>query len=206
MANILIACEKSRRVAAVFEKLGHNAISCDILPAEQLGKHIQDDVLNHLDDGWDIMIAFPPCTHFSKAGGWCWKYKDSEIKESLKFIEALWEAPIDRICIENPTGWLNTHWKPPSQIIHPYYFGDPWLKETCLWLKNLPTLTYVLKDDMFYQATAVEPKGNWVKPGNKRPWRRFDNVAEGGQGNTTDRSRTFPMVAQAMGMQWGEIV
>ena len=203
--KVLVTCEFSGIVREAFGKRGHDAWSCDLLSTEIKGRHIQDDVLKHLDDGWDLMIAFPPCTHLSKAGGWCWKYKQQEQLEAFKFVLQLWESPIQRIAIENPVGWLNTNWQPPTQILHPYYFGDPYLKQTCLWLKNLPTLTYVLRDDMFYKATAVEPIANWVKPGNVRT-RRFNTVLEGGNRNSKDRSRTFPKIAEAMATQWGNEV
>lgn len=202
--KLLNGCAKSKYIADAFESLGWDAWTCDILPPEGGGKHIQDDVLNHLNDGWDMAIFHPPCTHLSKAGGWCWKYKKQEQLEAFKFVLRLWEASIPRIAIENPIGWLNTNWQPPTQIIHPYYFGDPYLKETCLWLNNLPTLTYVLKDDMFYKATAVEPVANWVKPGNIRN-RRFNRVPEGGKGNPKARSRTFRGIADAMAEQWGNL-
>ena len=148
------------------------------------------------------MIAHPPCTHLSKAGGWAWKFKNREQKEALDFVTQLMNASIERIAIENPIGKINTAIRKPDQIIHPYYFGDGWLKETCLWLKHLPRLEYRLRDDMFGLATAIEPQGNWVKPGNKRN-RRFNSVPEGGNRNPKDRSRTFPGIANAMAEQWG---
>ena len=200
--RLLNGCAKSGFIVEAFEALGWDAWTCDILPAEHNGKHIQDDVLRRLDDGWDMAIFHPPCTHLSKAGGWCWKYKEQEQLEAFKFVLSLWESPISKIAIENPIGWLNTNWQPPTQIIHPYYFGDPYLKETCLWLKGLPRLIYVLKDDMFYKATAIEPIANWVKPGNIRN-RRFNRITEGGGGNSEGRSRTFPRIAKAMAEQWG---
>jgi len=213
--KVLVACEFSGIVREAFRRRGHDAWSCDLLPTEIPGNHIVGDVLEVISNslsslgkaywGWDLLIAFPPCTHLSKVGGWCWKYKKQEQLEAFRFVLALWEAPIQRISLENPIGWLNTNWQPPTQIIHPYYFGDPYLKETCLWLKNLPTLTYVLKDDMFYKATAVEPIANWVKPGNIRN-RRFNRVPEGGKGNPADRSRSFPKIAEAMAEQWGNLV
>lgn len=201
--RVLVACEFSGIVREAFAKRGHDAWSCDLLPTEGNPEwHIQANVLDVLHNGFDILIAFPPCTDLSKVGAWCWKYKRDKQLEAFKFVLQLWEAPISKIAIENPIGWLNTNWQPPSQIIHPYYFGDPYLKETCLWLKNLPKLTYVLKDDMFYKATAVEPIANWVKPGNIRN-RRFNRVREGGKCNPHDRSRTFPKIAEAMAEQWG---
>ena len=195
-------CSKSVSLAQEFESMGWDAWTCDILPSEGWPKHIQDDILKHLNDGWDLAIFHPDCTDLSKAGGWCWKRKTAEQKEAFEFVISLWEAPINMLAIENPVGWLNTNWRKPNQIIHPYYFGDPYLKETCLWLKNLPRLTYVLCDDMFFKATAVEPVANWVKPGNIRK-RRFNRVPEGGNRNPIDRSRNFPGISKAMAEQWG---
>jgi hypothetical protein len=205
--RVLVACEESQAVTIAFRKGGHEAYSCDLLPCSggHPEWHIQDDVLNHLADGWDTLIAHPPCTHLSKAGGWCWKYKEREINNAFQFILKLWNAPIERIAIENPAGWLNTHWQKPNQIINPYQFGDPWMKETCLWLKNLSALSWTPTLFCAVKETAkVKPAGNWVKPGNKRPWRRFDNVPEGGKGNAKDRSKTFPGIARAMAEQWGD--
>lgn len=201
--RVLVACEFSQVVCKAFRERGHEAYSCDILPTEgNPAWHIQDDVLKHLDDGWDLMIAHPPCTRLAKAGGWCWKYKEAEINEAFQFVLKLWNARIKKIGLENPIGWLNTHWQKPTQIIHPYYFGDPYLKETSLWLKNLPPLIYFVKDNLCYTKTSVEPKANWVKPGNKRD-RRFNQVPEGGNRNSHDRSRFFPSIANAMAEQWG---
>ena len=203
--KVLVACEFSEVVKEQFLLRGHDAHSCDFLPGEKgLPNHHQCDVREILNDGWDLMIAHPPCTHLSKAGGWCWKYKIKEQEQAFEFVKTLWEAPIERICIENPVGWLNTNWQKPDQIIHPYYFSDPYLKETCLWLKGLQKLTYVLRDDMFYKSTATEPKANWVKPGNIRN-RRFNRVPEGGKGNSHDRSRFFTGIAVAMAEQWGSL-
>ncbi len=204
--KVLVACEFSGIVRDTFKARGHDAWSCDLKPSEISDNkfHYQCDVREILDKQWDMMIAHPDCTHLSKAGGWCWKYKTEQQLQAFQFVLFLWQAPIPHIAIENPVGWLNTHWQPPTQIIHPYFFGDPYLKETCLWLKNLPTLTYALKDDMFYKATAVEPTANWVKPGNIRN-RRFNRVPEGGKCNPIDRSRTFYGIAQAMAEQWGNV-
>lgn len=200
--KVLIACEHTGKTRDAFTALGHDAMSCDLKPSETKGKHYQGSVLDILNGGFHLMIAHPPCTHLSKAGGWCWKFKQAEQQEAFEFVKQLWNAPIEMIAIENPIGWLNTNWMKPTQIIHPYYFGDEWMKETCLWLKNLPKLKYCLSDNLFEKATAVEPKGNWVKPGNNRPHRRFNDVKEGGKGNATDRSRSFESISKAMAEQW----
>lgn len=142
-----------------------------------------------------MMVAFPPCTHLSKAGAAHWKKDHKKILqlEALDFFSALMNAPIEKICIENPVGKINTAISKPSQMIQPYEFGHPWTKQTCLWLKGLPYLK---------PTNIVAPKGNWVKPGNKRPHRRFDNVPEGGNNNWKDRSLTFQGIADAMADQW----
>lgn len=196
--KVLVACEESQVVCKAFRERGHEAYSCD-LQACSGGHpewHIQDDCLYHLSEGWDLMIAFPPCDHLSKAGGAHWKKPEKKVAqwEALKFVHILMDAPIERIAIENPVGAINTRIRKPDQRIEPYHFGHQWTKETCLWLKNLPPL----------RATEiVEPAGNWVKPGNRRPHRKFYERPEGGNGNKKDRSKTFPGIAKAMASQWG---
>jgi len=191
--RVLVACEFSGVVRDAFRKRGHDAVSCDLLPSERSGPHIQDDVLNHLE-GWDLIIAHPPCTHLSKAGAAHWKRKPAHLQvEAIAFVLKLMRAPAQRIAVENPVGKLNTAVRKPDQIIHPYQFGEPWMKETCLWLKGLPLLL----------ATAmIEPKGNWVRPGNIRN-RRFNRQPEGAKCDVKERSRTFQGIADAMAEQWG---
>lgn len=201
--KILIACEYSGTVRDAFAAKGHYAMSCDLLPTETNGHHYQGDIFDVLYEDWDLMIAHPPCTHLSKAGGWCWKFKQQEQQESVEFVKKLWDTKIKKICIENPIGFLNTNWKSPSQIIHPYYFGDPWMKETCIWLKGLPKLLWSSESTLFYEKTNVEPIGNWVKPGNNRPHRKFNSIKEGGKGLAKERARFFPRIAEAMANQWG---
>ena len=191
--KVLVACEFSGIVREAFIRRGHDAWSCDLLPTEQEGNHIQGDVLDHLNDGWDLMIAHPPCTYLTKMAGRWWKRNKEEQEDALVFVLLLMSAEIERIAIENPVGKINSAIRKPDQIIHPYYFGDPWLKETCLWLKNLPPL---------FATRIVEPVGNWVRPGNIRN-RRFNRVLEGGRGNSYDRSRFFKGIAQTMAEQWG---
>lgn len=208
--KVLVACECSGIVKTAFRERGHDAWSCDLKPSEITndGHHIEGDIRDVMRTGyplhWDLLIAHPPCTDLSKAGGAWWKFKGHAQKQALDFVQWLMDLPIEHIAIENPVGKINTAIRSPDQIIHPYYFGDPFLKETCLWLKNLPKLQYVLKDDMFYKATAIEPIANWVKPGNKRK-RRFNNVHEGAAGNVVARSRTFQGIANAMASQWGSL-
>ena len=204
--KILIACEFSGTVREAFRAKGHDAWSCDLLPTEIPSLyHIQDDVLEHLDDGWDMMIAHPPCTYLSNAGiGWFNEEKYGEKARERKqlrlkaaeFVEALWDAPIERICIENPVGWLNLHFRKPSQTIQPYYFGDTESKRTCLWLKNLPLLKST-------HITIPEIKGYFMS-GKKegKPIYFVDSIH--GRNRAIERSRTFPGIAEAMAEQWSK--
>ena len=196
--RVLVACEFSGIVRDAFAAVGCDAWSCDLLPSERPGNHIQGDVLAILGDGWDLMIAFPPCDHLSKAGGAHWKKPEKRElqKLALKFVHDLMDAPIEQIAIENPVGKISTTIRKPDQRIHPYQFGDPWTKETCLWLKNLPVLR---------PTKIVNPEGNWVKPGNNRPQRRFNSIREGALGKKRNRTLTFRGIARAMAEQWGSL-
>lgn len=143
--KVFIACEVSGIVREEFAKMGHDAWSCDILPSEIPGKHIQDDALNHLNDGWDMMIAFPPCTFLCVTGNKWMKpeYKDrfpnrvEEREKAKEFFMKLINAPIEKIAVENPIGIMSTCYRKPDQIITPCQFGYKMPKKTCLWLKNL---------------------------------------------------------------------
>jgi len=205
--RILIACEFSGIVREAFKRQGWDAWSCDLLPTEILGQHIQDDVLKHLNDGWDMMIAHPPCTYLSNAGiGWFNEEKYGEKArerkrkrhEAFDFVIALANAPISRIVIENPVGWLNSHWRKPNQLIQPWQFGDFESKRTCLWLKNLPNLKYtkIVKPIIYAYYKKGKKKGmpiygnSYLKPSDDR-WK--------------NRSRTFQGIADAMAEQWGDI-
>lgn len=193
--KILIACEFSGIVREAFIKEGHDAWSCDLLPTEIKGNHIQGDVLNILDDGfWDMMIAHPPCTYLSYAATHVWdKPGRAELREkAMAFFMALWNAPIPMICIENPVGYPNTVFRKPDQIIHPYYFGDPFKKRTCLWLKNLPLLTYQKGD---------EPTPLYYRKSGKAIGKKI-HFTEGVHG-WMERSKSFKGVADAMTNQWG---
>ena len=140
--KVLIACEESGIVTEAFRKRGHNAWSCDLLPTSGNHPewHIQDDVLKHLNDGWDMMIAFPPCTHLAVSGARWFKYKQKEQAEALEFVRLLLDAPIEKIALENPISIISSHIRKPDQIIQPWMFGHGETKATCLWLKNLPKL------------------------------------------------------------------
>lgn len=184
--KVLVACEYSGIVRDAFKALGHDAWSCDILPTEQPGQHIMDDVRNVLDAGWDLMIAHPPCTYSSYAGNRWLRQPGRREKmfESFKLFDVLWNAPIERIAIENPRGYVMKYWRKPDDLIQPYYFGDPMTKATCLWLKNLPPLMATL--------IIANPIVNWTK--NKK-----------GSHNGKARAKTFSGIAYAMAAQWGAL-
>ena len=200
--KVLIACEYSGAVRDEFIKLGHDAMSCDLLPTDKPGPHYQGDVFDIINDGWDIMIAFPPCTHLALSGA-AWfeeKKKDGRQNEALEFVKKLMLAPIDKIAIENPMGIISSRLKKYDQIIQPYYFGDPYQKSTCLWLKNLPPL----------KSTNIVDKGGfkeWVdkKTGRKKKqplW--FFEALNKGSDRWKIRSQTFPGIAKAMADQWSK--
>ena len=188
MKRVLVACEYSGRVRDAFIKLGHDAWSCDLLPTEVPGPHIQDDVLKHLNEGWDLMIAHPPCTHLAVSGARWWPSKKKEQMEAIAFVIALSEAPIPQIAIENPIGILSTVWKKPCQIVHPYWFGDPYTKSTCWWLQGLPKL----------EATNMVDPGEIVVHGGRRIPKWYSN-------RELKRDLTFPGMAAAMAEQWGPV-
>jgi len=188
--RVLIACEFSGVVREAFRTKGHDAWSCDLLPTEISGQHIQDDVLRHLGDGWDMMIAHPPCTYLSRAAAHLWKTREAEAISAAAFVLQLYNAPISKVAIENPVGRLNKLWRYPDQVIQPSYFGEHYKKATCLWLKNLPPLmaTYIDPDPMCYVNSS-----NAIR----------QRVANGPAHNQKDRSRTFKGIGQAMAEQWG---
>lgn len=181
--RVLIACEESQEVCKAFRERGHEAYSCDVQPASggHPEWHIQDDVLKHLDDGWDLIIAHPPCTHLAVSGARWFKEKRKEQAEALAFFLMLLNAPAPKKCVENPisvASWI----RKPSQIIQPWQFGHGETKATCLWLEGLPKL----------QPTDVvegrEPRVHRLPPGPDR---------------AKLRSKTFPGIARAMAEQWG---
>ena len=196
--RVLIACEFSQVVTRAFRDKGHEAYSCDILPTEGNPEwHIQGDVLKHLDDGWDLMIAHPPCTYLSLMGA-RWYSSDptrlGKTREARTFFMKFINANIYRICVENPLPIKLAKLPHYSQIIHPRYFGDFGDKRTCLWLKNLPPL----------MSTYIYPIGERyvTKDGRKIGSKWFmDNF-----GNAHERSRSFPQIAQAMATQWSEML
>lgn len=200
--KILVACEYSGVVRNAFTERGHDAWSCDLLPTESEGQHIQGNVIDILNDGWDLMVCHPPCTYFSRAGiQFLHKQEGRKEKllESFEFVKQLWAAPIEKIALENPVGWLNTNWKRPTQILHPWYFGDGEMKETCLWLKNLGKLNGKLEVALNPSQFHPKPEKSRVGSDGKMKSKYFMSRMT----NAKDRAKTFPGVAKAMADHWG---
>lgn len=216
--NILVACEESQRVTIEFRNLGHNAFSCDIINSSggHPEWHINQDVIPLLngncsfitEDGkshfisnkWDMIISFPPCTYLTFAGNQMLSehlrtFHQISIRKNQRLLAAQFfleftKADCERIAIENPVGYMNSYYRKPDQIIHPYFFGDNALKRTCLWLKGLPIL----------QPTKIlpKPKPIYISPGGKQ--RYFVETVS----NSKIRSKTFPGIANAMATQWSD--
>ena len=180
--RILIACEFSGIVREAFRAKGHDAWSCDLLPTEIPGQHIQGNVMDIINSGFDMMIAHPPCTHLAVSGARWFKYKQDERWEAIKFFMALTQAPINKIAIEQPISIMSTVYRKPDQYIEPWMFGHGETKKTCLWLKNLPPL---MATDI---RAGREARIHKMPPSPDR---------------AKERSRTFPGVAIAMAEQWG---
>ncbi len=203
--KVVIICEQSGTIRDAFSKLGHESWSCDVESSESPENelfHIQDDALNVINDGWDLAICHPPCTYLSYVGNRHWnKPGRAALREkALEFFMTMINAPIDKICVENPVGYPNTVYRKPDQIIHPYYFGNPYQKRTCLWLKNLPLLKYedtiIKKPAPLYICEGEKSKGkaiNWVEG------------IKGTKNRSKARSKTFQGIADAMAEQWGSL-
>ena len=212
--RVLVACEYSGIVRDEFLKLGHDAVSCDLLDSESdFGEHYKGNVLDIINDGWDMMIAFPPCTYLTvSVAMWYYHPDDKNLpyekrrphpkhpdrrelqKQALSFVSNLLNANIDRIALENPIGAISSNIRKPDQIIHPYQFGHDTAKSTCLWLKNLPILRY---------TKIVEPKSFKMGDGknyNKLHYETFNLPVEE---RWKVRSATFLGIAKAMADQWG---
>jgi hypothetical protein len=180
--RVLIACEYSGVVRDAFIRAGHEAMSCDLLPTDAPGPHYQGDVFDIINDGWDLMVAHPPCTHLAVSGARWFKDKQVEQAQALDFVRQLLDSPIQRIALENPVSIISSRIRKPDQVIQPWQYGHGETKATCLWLKNLPKL----------QPTDIvegrEAKVHRMSPGPNR-WK--------------ERSRTYQGIANAMAAQWG---
>lgn len=195
--KVLVACEYSGAVRDAFIAKGHEALSCDLLPTDSPGPHYQGDVLDIINEGWDLMVAHPPCTYLSVSGmHWTTRgLRDPQLTEdALDFVRLLLNAPIDRIALENPVSVISSRIRKPDQIISPYMFGHDASKKTCLWLKNLPALTATM---------IIDPR---IVDGKKR----WGNQTDSGQNRLAPsadrwkiRSETYKGIAEAMASQWG---
>lgn len=195
--RVLIACEYSGAVRDAFRAAGHNAMSCDLLPSEVPGPHYQGDARDVLGDGWDLMVAHPPCTYLSVSGmHWTRRgLRDPQLTEdALDFVRLLLAAPIPRIALENPVSIISTRIRKPDQIVQPWQYGHDASKTTCLWLKNLPALQ---------PTQIIEPR---IVNGRKR----WGNQTDSGQNRLSPspdrwkrRSATYAGIAGAMAAQWG---
>lgn len=194
--RVLVACEYSGTVQDAFAARGHDAFSCDFLPSETPGMHLQGDVRDYINDGWDLMIAHPPCTYLTYAGMSKWNAPGrQELREgAMGLFMDLWNAPIPRIAIENPRGYPCKVLCKPHQEVNPFDFGEPVRKRICLWLKGLPPLFSTLKVD-------VKPTGSCIKSNG----RKYNYYYHQGK-NSHERSRFFKSVAGAMAQQWGSLL
>jgi len=179
--RVLVACEFSGVVRDAFAAYGHDATSCDILTSERPGKHIRADVRTILDDGWDLVIAHPPCTYLCSSGARWWSTREGEQRAAIDFFMEFTRHGIPHLAIENPVGIISTRWRKPDQIIQPWMFGHGETKATCLWLIGLP----VLRPTLIVEGRKM--RVHRMGPSRDR-WR--------------ERSRTLDGVAQAMARQW----
>lgn len=214
--RVLIACEYSGRVRDAFALLGHDAVSCDFLPTDLPGVHYQGDVLDIMSDGWDMMIAFPPCTYLTCAAEWAYgdgpyhqKVKPGTLvgaarrearREAVEFVKNLYNAPIKRVVVENPVGALSKAFREPDQYIQPYEYGDDGSKRTCLWLKNVPPLvpTGLYPPRL---AKTKDGRGYALRWGNQTD--SGQNKESPGDDRWKVRSTTWLGWAEAMACQWG---
>jgi hypothetical protein len=180
--KVLVACEYSGRVRDAFISRGHDAMSCDLLPTDVPGPHYQGDVFDVIDDGWDLMVAHPPCTHLAVSGARWFKDKQQEQTDALSFVRRLLTSSVPKIALENPISVISSHIRKPDQIIQPWQFGHGETKATCLWLKNLPKLTPT------NIVEGREAKVHKMPPSVDR-WKL--------------RSTTYQGIADAMAAQWG---
>jgi len=181
--RVLVACEFSGTVRDEFIAQGHDATSCDLLPTDNPGPHIIGDVLDVLDEDWDLMIAHPPCTHLAVSGARWFAAKKEEQRLALQFVEALLNANIPRIALENPVSVISSQIRKPDQIVQPWQYGHGETKKTCLWLKNLPKLepTKIVEGREAKVHKMPPSADRWKKP-----------------------SITYQGIAQAMATQWGK--
>lgn len=202
MGKILVACEESQSVTIEMRRMGHEAYSCDILPCsgKYLEWHLQQDVLPLLSENWDMIIAFPPCTHLAVSGA-AWfeqKRKDGRQAQGINFFMEFVNCNCDKIAIENPVGIMSSIYRKPDQIIQPYEYGDSFAKKTCLWLKNLPLLV----------PTNIVDAGEYITYASGKRMQKWyaDLYKLNPVERARMRSKTFPGIAMAMANQWGRLI
>jgi hypothetical protein len=208
MKRILIACEESQAVTKAFRKLGYEAFSCDLLPCSggHPEWHYQEDIFEVIKNGWDLMIAFPPCTDLAVSGARHFERKiaDGSQQKSIEFFMDIINADVEKIAVENPIGIMSGKYRKPNQIIQPWMFGDKAQKSTCLWLKNLPNLqpTDIVEKGEFFEFTS--------KKGDKKrmPMWYYKALQEAKtpEQRRTLRSKTFQGIADAMAEQWSKVL
>lgn len=191
--RVLVACEFSGIVRDAFARRGHDAWSCDLFPSERPGNHIQDYVERHLDEGWDLMIAHPPCTYLCVPGAHYLRSQPGRYNRMMsarQMFMTLLQCDIERICVENPLPHKKAELPKSDQTIHPWMFGEPFSKRTCLWLKNLAPLkaTEIIADHgkRYIRKDGTTSNSEWYAKATQK-----------------QRSRTFPGIAEAMAEQWG---
>ncbi len=200
--RVLVACEESQAVTKQLRELGIKAFSCDLLPTsgDNIGWHLQKDVIPLLKDYWDMIIAFPPCTHLASSGARHFKKKrESGVQqEGIDFFMEFTKANSPRIAIENPIGIMSTHYRKPDQIVQPWWFGDSITKSTCLWLKGLPLL----------EKTNIVSKGEIItfSSGKRMHKWHYEQSLLPPKERSKARSKTFPGIALAMATQWGSLL
>lgn len=195
--KVLVACEFSGTVREAFRAAGHNAWSCDLLPTEIPGQHIQGDVLEVIGDGWDLMIAHPPCTYLTVSGNkWMghprFPTRHDDREAAIRFFMALYNAPIPRVAIENPIGVMSSRFRKPDCVVQPWMFGHGETKATCFWLRGLPPLipTHKPGGDLFTDEAPKEREQRLHKlPPSADRWK--------------ERSKTYSGIANAMALHWG---
>ena len=215
MARILLACEKTQAVTKEFRRLGHEAFSCDILPCDggHPEWHYKADIFDVINEGWDAIIGFPPCTHLAVSGAAHFKRKreDGSQRDAIEFFMRMWNSDCDKVVLENPVGILSGEYikkhfpdlcekynlpMKPSQIIEPYYFGDEANKKTCLWIKGLPPLAH--------HPSQYSSGSKYIESPSGRRYPEWQWKTGGGSGHK--RSETFPGVAKAMAEQWSHYI
>jgi hypothetical protein len=195
--KVLVACEFSGTVRDAFAKLGHDAWSCDLEPSDSAGNHYQGDMFDIINEGWDLMIAHPPCTHLAVSGArhFAKKREDGRQQQGIDFFMKVVSTNIPRVAVENPIGIMSSIYRKPDQIIQPWEYGHKTTKATCLWLKGLPLL----------KPTNIVEKGEFVVfPSGKRMSKWYaDSAKHSPKERERIRNKTFQGIADAMADQWG---